>query len=82
MIGFSERAIEALARSAAAARRFNPDARLRIAPDAAGVALSITDGPEPGDDTVERDGFTLYLASGLDGTLDIAEPHDTFVIRD
>jgi hypothetical protein len=81
-IQFTDIATQVLARSALAARRFNPDAVLRMAGVSGGaVDLQIVDGPSPGDDSVEGAGFTLLVASGLEGTLDVEEPHDRIVLR-
>ena len=81
MIGFTERAIEIIARSDAAARRFNPDARVRLSADGGDVRFELTDAPVPTDDVVERDGFTLFVAAGLEGIVDVVEPHDRLVLR-
>jgi hypothetical protein len=44
------------------------------------VELSIVDGPRPGDATIEGSGFRLHVDPSLSGTLDVAEPHETFVL--
>jgi hypothetical protein len=81
MIGFTDRAIEIIARSDAAARRFDPDARVRLSAAGADVRSELVDAPAPNDDVVERDGFTFFVAAGLDGVVDVAEPHDRLVLR-
>ncbi|MEX2275828.1 MAG: hypothetical protein WEA10_09755 [Actinomycetota bacterium] len=81
-IEFTDLAEQALERSSAAARRFNPAALLRAASASGGsVDLQIVEAPLPGDETLVRAGFTLLVASGLDGTLDVEEPHDRIVLR-
>ena len=30
---------------------------------------------------VERDGFTLYAEAGLEGIVDVVEPHDQLILR-
>jgi hypothetical protein len=81
MIRCSERAVALLRTADSAARRFNPDARIRLSPDAGGVRFDLVDGPETGDEIVEHDGgFTLFVAAGLVGTVDVAEPHDRLVL--
>jgi hypothetical protein len=73
----------ALLRTAeAAARRFDPDARIRlVGDDRGGVRFELTDGQEPGDAVVEHEaGFTLFVATGLSGTVDVADPHDQLVL--
>jgi hypothetical protein len=60
VIDVSERAAELLAKADAAARRFNPDARIRVVPTDGGVRFVLSDGPEDGDVSVERDGVTFF----------------------
>jgi hypothetical protein len=81
MIDVSERAAELLAKADAAARRFNPDARIRVVPADGGVRFVLADGPEDGDVTVERDGVTFFADPALAGTVDVEEPHDRLVLR-
>jgi len=81
MIRCSERASALLRTADVAARRFNPDARIRLSPDAGGVRFELVDEPMPGDEVVEHDGgFTLFVAAGLFGTVDVADPHDRLVL--
>ncbi len=81
MITCSPRAVGLLRTAEQAARRFNPDARVRLVGDGTGVRFELTDGPEPGDDVLEHEaGFTLFVASGLSGTVDVADPHDRLVL--
>jgi hypothetical protein len=82
MITCSPRAAGLLRTAEQAARRFNPDARVRLVDDGiGGVRFELTDGPEPGDDVLEHEaGFTLFVASGLSGTVDVADPHDRLVL--
>lgn len=64
-----------------AARRFNPDARIRLVPDGEGVRFELADGQHAGDAVVEHDaGFTLLVAPGISGRVDVAEPHDRLVL--
>lgn len=83
MLEFTEWAIEILSRADAAARRFNPDARVRVLRDAAGeIRFELTDEPIPGDRSVEHPaGFTLFTQDGLEGTVDVVEPHDRLILR-
>ena len=81
MIDVSERAAELLAKADAAARRFNPDARIRVVPADGGVRFVLSDGPEDGDVAVERDGVTFFADPALAGTVDVEEPHDRLVLR-
>lgn len=81
MIEFTEWAADILARSDAAARRFNPDARVRLIRDGQGVRFDLVDRGEEGDQVVEHDGFTLYVEAGLEGVVDVVEPHDRLILR-
>ncbi|MEX1262614.1 MAG: hypothetical protein WEE66_01570 [Actinomycetota bacterium] len=81
MIRCSATAVGLLRRAEQAARRFNPSARIRLVPDLGGVRFELTDEPAPSDDVVEHEaGFTLFVASGLSGLVDVAEPHDRLVL--
>lgn len=81
MIRCSATAVGLLRRAEQAARRFNPSARIRLVPDLGGVRFELTDEAEPNDDVVEHEaGFTLFIAPGLSGLVDVAEPHDRLVL--
>ncbi len=82
MIEFTDWAIEILSRSDEAARRFNPHARVRLVRDsAAGVRFELTDEGDPADTVIEKEGFTLFVEDGLDGIVDVVEPHDQLILR-
>ena len=83
MLTFTDWAIEILSRADEAARRFNPDARVRIVRDAAGgVRFELTDEATATDDVVQHpSGFTLLVQEGLEGTVDVVEPHDRLILR-
>lgn len=81
MIDVSERAAELLGKADAAARRFNPDARIRVVPAGGGVRFVLSDGPADGDVVIERDGMTFFADPTLAGTIDVEEPHDRLVLR-
>lgn len=82
MITCTPRAAHLLRTAEQTARRFNPDARVRlVGDDAGGVRFELADGPEPGDEIFEHEvGFTLLVASGLSGSVDVADPHDRLVL--
>jgi hypothetical protein len=82
VIGFTDWAVRILRRSSEAARRFNPDAKLRAFRDGDAVRFSLTDRAEPGDREVQGDGFVLLVQEGLSGTVDVVEPHDQLVLRE
>jgi hypothetical protein len=81
VIEFTEWAARILTRSAEASRRFNPDAKLRLSRGAGEVEFAITNEAQPTDGVVEHEGFTLYVEAGLDGIVDVVEPHDRLILR-
>lgn len=81
VIEFTDWATDILSRSDAAARRFNPDARVRVVREGEGVRFELTDRPDSADQVVQREGFTLYVEPGLEGTVDVVEPHDQLILR-
>ncbi len=80
-IAFTEWATEILQRTHAAARRFNPEATVRLQRRGDGVAFELTDERPEGDEVVTGDGFELLVEPGLEGTVDVVEPHDQLVLR-
>jgi hypothetical protein len=82
VIEFTDWAVDILARADSAARRFNADARVRLLREAAGVRFELTDEPEPTDRVIDHPrGFTLFVESGLEGIVDVVEPHDRLILR-
>lgn len=82
MLQFTDWAIDILSRADAAARRFNPDVRLRVVRDTGEVRFELADAAQPGDVVVEHaSGFTLLAQEGLEGTVDVVEPHDRLILR-
>lgn len=81
MIEVTERAAEGLRRMTAAARRFDPSAGIRLAPGKDGApSFGLAAAPEQGDATIEGEGFVLFVAAGLEGTVDLGD-HDVLVLR-
>jgi hypothetical protein len=81
MIECTPRAVSVLRAADEAARRFNPDARIRLVAAGTGVRFELADAAEPGDEVVRHDGgFDLIVAAGLSGTVDVADPHDRLVL--
>ena len=80
-VEFSEWAEDILGRSHAAARRFNPDARVRLSPSPGGLEAALTDAPGPDDREVTVGGVTILVAGGLEGLVDVEEPHDRLVLK-
>jgi hypothetical protein len=81
MLEFTAWATEILQRTHTAARRFNPDATVRVSRGPDGVAFALADEPGAGDEHVRGDGFELWVETGIEGTVDVVEPHDRLVLR-
>jgi hypothetical protein len=80
-IAFTDWATDILRRTHEAARRFNPEATVRLHRSEGAVAFDLTDERPEGDRLVEGDGFELLVAEGLEGTVDVVEPHDQLILR-
>ncbi len=82
MLQFTDWAKDILRRSDVAARRFNPDVRIRLARVSGVVQATFTDEPGPDDVAIAIDGgVTVYAEAGLEGLVDIEEPHDRVVLK-
>ena len=82
VLEFTQWAIDILKRSHEAARRFNPDATVRMSRAGTGVRFDLTDQPHQEDERVQGDGFELLVEPGLSGLVDVVEPHDQLVLRE
>jgi hypothetical protein len=80
-LAFTDWATEILQRTHSAARRFNPDATVRMHRTSDGVEFALTDEHHDGDELVPGDGFELWVQAGLEGTVDVVEPHDRLILR-
>jgi len=80
-VEFTEWAAQILRRSNEAARRFNPNATVRMSRAGSGVRFDLTDQPGEQDERVQGDGFELLVEPGLSGLVDVVEPHDQLVLR-
>jgi hypothetical protein len=80
-IAFTEWATDILQRTHTAARRFNPAATVRLQRRGDGVSFELTDERPAGDELVTADGFELLVEPGLEGTVDVVEPHDQLILR-
>jgi hypothetical protein len=80
-IAFTDWACDILRRTHEAARRFNPEATVRLHRAADGVSFDLTDERPDGDELVLGDGFELLVEDGLQGTVDVVEPHDQLILR-
>jgi hypothetical protein len=81
MIEFTERAMEILRRSQQAARRFNPNAWIRVFGGAGSVQFALAEGPDEGDQVVEKEDFKMAVQEGLEGVVAVREPHDQLFLR-
>jgi hypothetical protein len=81
MIELTDWAREILEKSDQAARRFNPDARVRLARIGGTVQAQLTDQPRADDQQVEIGPATIYVEEGLEGLVDVEEPHDRLVLK-
>jgi hypothetical protein len=81
VIEVTEWAADILNRAQSAARRFDPDVFIRLTRTGGGIEATLADGPQPTDQQVVVGDMTLYVEAGLDGLLDIEEPHDRLVLR-
>ena len=81
MIEFTDWAVDILRRSHEAARRFNPKATVRVFRKGSGVEFALVEESEPSDQVIDRGDFTLFVEQGIDGTIDVVEPHDQLVLR-
>jgi hypothetical protein len=81
VIEVTEWARDILTRAQEAARRFDPEASIRLARIDGGVQAVLADRPQPDDSEVEVGDMTLLVEEGLEGLLDVEEPHDRLVLR-
>jgi hypothetical protein len=73
MIEVTERAAAVVAQAEAAARRFNPEVRVRLVRADGRVQFAFTDEPIDDDDEVPCEAAVLYVEKGLEGTLDTGD---------
>ncbi len=81
MLDFTPWATDILARSHSAARRLNSEATVRLHRGDGSVRFDLTDEPHDGDRLVHGEGFELWVEDGLEGTVDVVEPHDRLILR-
>ena len=79
MLVLTARAADALRTADAAARRFNPDARLRLRVADGGVTADLVSAPEDGESLVVVDGIELIVPDGMSGTVDAGD-HNAFTL--
>lgn len=81
MIEFTDRAIEILRRSHEAAKRFNPDAWIRVFRRRESVEFALAAGPDEGDQVINKESFRVAVEEGLEGVVAVREPHDQLFLR-
>ena len=81
MIEFTDRAIEILRRSHEAAKRFNPEAWIRVIRRGDSVEFALAEGPDGADQVVEKEGFRIAIEQGIEGVVAVREPHDQLFVR-
>jgi hypothetical protein len=81
VIEFTDWARDILNRAQAAAIRFDPRARVRLARTGTGVEALLVHEPESGDAEVDAGGVLVFVEAGLQGLVDVEEPHDRLVLR-
>ena len=82
MIEFTDWAVDILTRTHEAARRLNPEAIVRLARrQDGGVEFALTDERRDADVLVFREGFELLVEQGIEGVVDVEEPHDRLILR-
>jgi Fe-S cluster assembly iron-binding protein IscA len=81
MLEITESAADVLHRAYDAAARFNPEAKIRVFTSGERIDTGFADEPEPTDEVIEFDGISLYVESGIQGTLDTTEQHDRLIVR-
>jgi hypothetical protein len=81
MLTLTDRAVDALRRSTAAALRFDRDARIRLSRDGSMVRATFVHEGEAGDVVmVLDDGSEIFVAADLAGTIDAGD-HDQLNVR-
>jgi hypothetical protein len=76
MVELTARAQDALLASQTAARRFDPEAHIRLTADGATVRAALAARPEPGDAVLEVGALTVFVAAGVTGTVDAGEHNE------
>ncbi len=76
MVELTPRAHDALLVSQNAARRFDPEAHIRLTPNGATVRAVLASQPEPGDAILEVGALRIFVAPGITGTVDAGEHNE------
>lgn len=81
MIEVTDWARDILTRSHQAASRFNPGTAIRLARIGGQVQATLAEGPGEDDQPVDLGEVTVYVEAGLEGLVDVEEPHDRLVLK-
>lgn len=81
MIEATDWAVDILTKAHVAATRFNPDARIRVMLVDGSAQAVLTDSAAPGDTEHAVGEVTILVQEGVEGLLDVEEPHDRLVLR-
>jgi hypothetical protein len=81
VIEVTEWARDILTRSHRASQRFNPGVAIRLARIGDEVQAVLAEAPEPGDQPVDLGEVTVHVEEGLEGLVDVEEPHDRLVLK-
>jgi hypothetical protein len=80
-IEFTEWAKDILQRADSGARRLNPDARVRLVRAGVTMEAVLVDAPASDDDVFSIGEATIFIERGLQGLVDVEEPHDRLVLK-
>lgn len=80
-VTFTQWAGDVVRRSVEAARRFNPDATIRIFAVGGLLQTALCDGPDLGDEHVMLGDLLVYVDADVRGVVDVEPPHDRLVLK-
>jgi hypothetical protein len=81
MLEFTDWAKDILQRADSGARRLNPDARVRLVRAGRSMEAVLSDAPSADDEVVPIGEAEIFVQQGLEGLVDVEEPHDRLVLR-
>ncbi|MGI8427220.1 MAG: hypothetical protein ACR2FO_08005 [Actinomycetota bacterium] len=82
MIEITQAAGEVLEKAYDAAFAVMPEAKIRVFRRKDQVETGFADAPQTGDQTIDYQGMTLYVAADVgEGVLDVSERHDHLVLK-
>jgi hypothetical protein len=81
VIELTARARALLRTASDSARRFDPEARIRLSVVGTELRSGFAHEPETDDEVLEDGDVVLFVDAALDGIVDVIEPHDRLVLR-